>query len=252
MQRLWEIDFLRGIAILMMVLYHLLYDLNNFADYNINVTGGFWRLFQIATATLFLLLVGVSLVLSISRARSKPKQPATLYPKYLRRGLQVFSFGLLLTVVTWFVAPHGVIIFGILHLIGVSIILGYPFYPLRAWWHLPIGVGLIVLGYYLQSRTFDFSWLVWLGFIPKGFFSFDYFPLLPWFGIFQIGMFLGKVLYSDGIRRWPLTDLSRLLPIRALRFMGRYSLVIYVLHQPLLIVSLLLLGVVSLNALLAS
>lgn len=251
-QRLWEVDLLRGVAIIMMVVYHLLYDLYYFAHYSIRVTSGFWHLFQVATATLFLLLVGVSLVLSVTRMRSRQTAPIPLYPRYLRRGLHVFALGMVLTLVTWIAVPQGVIIFGILHLIGVSIILAYPFYPLQPRWNLVIGVGIIAAGLLLQGETFDFPWLVWLGFFPKRFFAFDHFPLLPWFGVVQLGMFLGKVLYDGGVRRWPLPDLSRRLPIRTLCTMGRHALVIYVLHQPILFALLLLLGVISLNTLLAS
>lgn len=251
MQRLWEVDFLRGIAILMMVMYHLIYDLYYLGGYKIDVYHGVPLLLARTTATLFLLLVGISLVLSISKARRTLTRPDSQFSKYLRRGLRIFSLGLLLTLVTWLAAPQGTIIFGILHCIGVSIILAYPFYPLRAGWHLVIGVGIILLGLYLQRQTFTFPWLVWLGFVPKGFFSFDYFPLLPWFGLVQLGLFLGKILYKDGVRRRSLPDLSGFLPVSALRFLGRHSLVIYVLHQPLLILSLLVLGIVSLNDLLA-
>ena len=77
----------------------------------------------------------------------------------------------------------------------------------------------------------DFPWLLWLGFVPAGDQAVDYFPLIPWFGLVLIGLFLGRVLYADNRRRLPLPDLSRLLPIKALQWLGQRSLPIYLLHQ---------------------
>jgi len=68
-KRFWEIDFLRGLAIIMMILFHLLYDLNYFGEYNLNLHSGFWWYFARMTATIFILLVGISLTLSFSRAK---------------------------------------------------------------------------------------------------------------------------------------------------------------------------------------
>ena len=99
-ERFWEIDFLRGIAIIMMVIYHLLYSLHYFSHYNINVYSGFWLYFARATAITFLFLVGVSLAVSFTKAEkiypekniSSDVKEARLFLKYLRRGLKVFSW----------------------------------------------------------------------------------------------------------------------------------------------------------------
>lgn len=70
-RRFWEIDALRGVAIIMMVIYHLLWDLYFFAVLpNIALQVGFWKYYQRTTASLFLTLVGVSLVVSYKRATS--------------------------------------------------------------------------------------------------------------------------------------------------------------------------------------
>ena len=66
--RLWEIDTLRGVAILMMILYHTVYDLSFFSLWPVDVLTGFWRYFAYATASLFLLIAGVALVVSHDRA----------------------------------------------------------------------------------------------------------------------------------------------------------------------------------------
>ncbi len=75
-ERLWEIDVLRGVAILMMVVYHLLWDLHSLGGYDITLRSGFWSYWQIATASLFTGLVGLSLTLSYNRERQHPSRPA--------------------------------------------------------------------------------------------------------------------------------------------------------------------------------
>jgi uncharacterized membrane protein len=100
----------------------------------------------------------------------------------------------------------------------------------------------MALGFYLQEFRFDFSWLLWLGFIPKNFYTFDYWPILPWFGVTLIGIFFGNSLYKNGRRNFKIKDLSNLSIVKVLAFLGRKSLTIYLIHQPLLILILMALG----------
>lgn len=223
---------MRGIAIIMMILFHLLYDLNYFGGYDLNVHSGFWLYFGRATATIFILLVGISLTISYSRAKKKQKK--RIYRKYLKRGLKIFAWGLVISLATWLFLRAGFVVFGVLHLIGISIIIAYPFLKLRLWNLLP-GVLFVSLGLYLKSYTFGFSELMWLGLRPEHFYSVDYFPILPWFGVILIGLFLGYILYPNSTRRFKLCDLSNFAVIRLLCLLGRHSLLIYLIHQPILI-----------------
>ncbi len=223
---------MRGIAIIMMILFHLLYDLNYFGGYNLNIHSGFWLYFGRATATIFILLVGISLTISYPRAKKKQKK--RLYRKYLNRGLRIFAWGLVISLATWLFLRAGFVVFGVLHLIGISIILAYPFLKLRLWNLLP-GVLFISLGLYLKKYTFGFSWLIWLGLKPGQFYTIDYFPILPWFGVVLIGLFFGYILYPNCTRRVNLCDLSNFAVIRSLCLFGRHSLLIYLIHQPILI-----------------
>lgn len=247
-KRFWEVDLLRGLAILMMVTYHVSFDLNYFGVYPIEVTSGGWRIFQRIIGTLFVSLVGVSLSLSYSRARQKQGPKTWLFPKYLKRGLWIFAWGLGITVATLVAVPQGVIVFGVLHLIGFSIIAAYPFFRLRAW-NLVAGAIVIAIGSLLQQFTFDTSWLVWLGLMPHQYFTLDYFPIFPWFGVVLVGMGIGSLVYAGYRRRFSLGDLSGLPLVRQVGFLGRHSLVIYVVHQPLIIFVLGLLGFVNLRSL---
>lgn len=249
-ERFWEIDSLRGVAIITMIIYHFLFDINFFGVYQIDVNGGFLWFMARTTAFTFIFLVGVSLTLSSSRAEITGQYTGGgMFKKFLIRGLKIFSLGLLITLVTWIFIPQEFIMFGVLHFIGISIILAYPFLK-RKYLDLILGLFVIGTGIYLANYTFDFNWLLWLGFIPNTLQTVDYFPLFPWFGVILLGLFSGSLLYKNYERRFKLTDLSNTYPVRGFSFLGRNSLVIYLIHQPVLILVLYLLGAINLNGLL--
>jgi uncharacterized membrane protein len=241
--RFWEVDAARGIAIIMMVIYHTTYDLDALGGYDVDATSGSWALFADATAGLFLFLVGASL--AISRARTS-LTGWKLFRKYLARGLRILAYGMILTAV-FLVLQMGVVAFGILHLIGVSIILAYPFLKLR-FTNLVLGSLIFVAGQYVlaQDLISESYWLLPFGVIPEGVIMPDYRPLLPWFGVVLIGLFVGNVVYADGRRPLGLPDKAS-PPARPLLPLGRNSLFIYLIHQPIVIALLALTGLVSLN-----
>lgn len=230
--RHWEIDGLRGLAVVMMVVYHLMYDLYFFGVSDAIFTSRFWFYFQRTTASLFIVLMGVSLALSYSRSLQQGKE--VRYGKFFRRGVRIFAWGLVVTAVTWLaLGPALAIRFGILHFMGVSIMITYPFLRYR-WPNLVLGILLIGLGKYLQTQTFDLPWLLWLGFEPPNHSYIDYFPLIKWFGVVLLGIFAGNLLYPKNDPAVRLPDLSRLWPMALLRWMGNRSLAIYLMHQPIL------------------
>ena len=230
----------------MMIVFHLLYDLTHFGGYDLNLHSGFWLYFARTTAAIFIFLVGVSLTISFSRAEKIQNSRQKLFLKYLKRGLSIFSWGLITTIVTWVFLRRGFVLFGILHFIGISIIMAYPFLKLR-YWNLFLGITFIALGIHLNNCTFGFPWLVWLGFIPDNFYTADYFPIFPWFGVVLIGLFFGNLLYSDYTRKFNLWDISNFNFIGLFCMLGRRSLMIYLIHQPILIILLYLLGIVDID-----
>ena len=235
--RYWEVDAARGVAILMMVVYHFTYDLYAFGGYAVDAVSGFWARFADATAGLFLLLVGVSLAITAVRGDSG-------FQTYLLRGLRIFGYGMLLTAV-FLVFGMGIVAFGILHLIGVSIVLAYPFLKLKLA-NLVLGVTVFAVGLYVQAGDPTGSpWLLPFGVVPEGWAMPDYRPLLPWFGVVLIGLFIGNVVYGKG-RPSGFTNRSP-VAVKPLLPLGRNSLAIYLVHQPLLVALLAALGVVDLN-----
>jgi uncharacterized membrane protein len=262
--RFWEIDFLRGIAIIMMIVFHVLFDLSYFAGM-FSMTAE-WQYLAYVTATLFLILVGISLSLSYSRAQFSNKinilqrtnakgvdaickisKGKNLFIKYLKRGLMIFSLGLIITITTFILFAQNFIIFGILHLIGLSIILAYPLIR-YCYLNLILGALFIMLGIILKSITVNFPWLLWLG-IKPAFTTFDYFPLLPWFGVVLVGIFVGNSLYPKYTRIFRMPEISNAVakPFKKLLcFLGRHSLIIYLAHQLIIIALLQLFGVINL------
>ncbi|MCK4968184.1 MAG: DUF1624 domain-containing protein, partial [Candidatus Aenigmarchaeota archaeon] len=150
--RFYELDLLRGIAIILMIFYHALYDLFYFADYSVNLWSGvFWFLGR-TSAFLFIFIVGVCMTISYSRAK-KHISRNKLFLKYFVRGIKIFSLGLLITLFTYWYLPSGTIYFGILHFIGVSVVLRYFFLEFK---RLNVFLGLLVIavGYYLKNMNF--------------------------------------------------------------------------------------------------
>jgi uncharacterized membrane protein len=129
-------------------------------------------------------------------------------------------------------------VFGILHLIGASIILAYPFLGLKLP-NVALGAACIATGLYLHG--FHNSWLVWLGTRPD-FFMLDYWPIFPWFGVMLLGVFAGNALYGDR-GKLDASPSARPPSVEPLTFLGRHSLLVYLVHQPILLAALLLLGV---------
>jgi uncharacterized membrane protein len=241
--RFWEVDLLRGVAIVLMVLYHFVFDLDYFAVYDIEVTSGFPLAVARLTASLFLLLVGLSLTLSHSRSRLLG-QEGRFFFRLLKRSAWILGLAMAITIVTYLVMGRGFIIFGVLHLIALSLLLAYPFLRLHMA-NFIFGLLFMLLGLYLQTTSTDYPWLLWLGLAPPDFYSVDYFPVFPWFGVILIGIGLGDLFYIGYRRRMDLPDLSGSIFARGLAFLGQNSLAIYLVHQPVLI-ALFYLGGVSL------
>ena len=222
-----EIDLARTAAILGMVLYHLLFDLHAWYGWQTDVTRGGWQLFAYATASVFLLLSGLSFTLAGNVTTSS----RTTWQKAMRRFAIIGGAAALVTSATWFIDSQSFVRFGILHLLAVSTLL----LPLTRKWKTPFllafAVFLFALGFFVSGKTADTALLLPFGILPKNFFTVDYYPLLPWYGVILCGCALGRALYLDHQPR-PLlqghfwTKLA--LP-------GRHSLLIYLVHQPLLL-----------------
>ncbi len=228
--RYWEIDALRGMAIIMMIAFHATYDMVSFGISGIDIFNGFWWYFPRFIAGLFMFTAGISLTLSLSRAKGLFSE-RKIFRKYALRGCRIFGWGLVITLVTRIFLGKAFVLFGVLHLIGFSIILAYPFLRYR-YLNLALGIFVLFFGLYLGQFRFDFYWLFWLGFRPEGYYSVDYVPIFPWFGWILLGVFFGNFIYGNKIRRLHNQNLESFPINSGLSLLGRNSLAIYLLHRP--------------------
>lgn len=245
--RFWELDFLRGIAVCLMVLLHLWDDLYFFCGFK-GLHPLIWMVWQRVTAGIFIILAGVSLSLSSSRATARGIQSSDGFPvrarHNLQRGIKIFGWGMTVTLVTRLFLREGFVLFGVLHFLGLAIAVSFPFLKLR-YENLWLGLACLGIGSYFARFQLEVPWLLWLGLKPRNFFSVDYFPFFPWFGLVLWGIFIGNTLYHGSIRRFDLNDLHLYPAIRWGCFWGRNSLTLYLIHQPLFIVVLYSMGLIK-------
>ena len=219
----------------MMVIFHLVFDLSFFSIYQVETSHGFWRFFGYMTAALIVLIAGVAVALRAGRT-SLPEEGLTRAIPFFKRGIFLIGVGLLVTIGTYiFLHGEGYVLFGILQLIGTSTILAPFFFKLGKKTIIP-GVIILLAGWMITLPNGP-VWLLWAGIHPVDYISVDYTPLIPWFGVFLIGMAIGVWLYPNGLRSFPLPVwIEQMLHIPSIP--GRHSLIIYLVHQPVLLLIL--------------
>jgi len=229
--RFWEVDSARGIAVIMMIVYHIFFDINFLQVVSIPLTSLAFQLFLYPIGSLFLLIVGISLVLSF-QIYEKKHQRMPPFSKYFWRGVFLFLLALMITFITWIYPHKGYIVFGVIHCISISVILSYWFIS-RPTLSLFVGGLIIVLGVLFTQVTVESPVFFWLGLRSAGFYSLDYFPLCPWFGVVLIGLFAGTRLYPNLQKKY---QRSQIIPTLAYPFvfLGKHALLIYIIHQPVI------------------
>jgi uncharacterized membrane protein len=221
--RVAGLDALRGMAIVAMVIYHFCFDLRYFRltrwDFEHDVL---WLTARTAILSSFLLIAGISAAL----ARRDPRADA----RWPRHVAVIAAAALLVTAASAMMFPQSFIWFGVLHAIAVSLLVARPLID-RPRGAAAVGIGVIVAGLVFSSSRFDARALGWIGFMTHKPMTEDYVPLFPWTGVLLLGIALGHALVKN--RFAVLEPLAR--APRMLRFLGRHSLAVYLLHQPLLI-----------------
>jgi len=233
--RFIELDILRGVAIGLMIFLHLLWDLDYFGLVPLN-----HQIYQlnVVVPITFFLLVGICLTVGKNKNVNKTPLEQKNYNKHLiMRGVKIFGLGVAITIVTIIFMPDRPIIFGVLHFIGLSIILSVPFLKLKYYnllfAFLIIFVGILIGQYPIENPT---VFHLVLGFHQANIWNYtiDYFPLIPWFGVTLLGLVLGNVLYKENKRMFNIPDLSKYRSFTALSWIGKHSLFIYLFHQPVI------------------
>jgi uncharacterized membrane protein len=238
--RFWEIDLARTFAIVAMVTYHSLFLLNYFNIKNTGVPGsyhGLWWWIPVGIVTTFTFLAGLSVTITYSRGKRFSEIRLSRFKirvsAFVLRGLEIFGWGMGITLITRIIAPYEYVKFGILHFFGISFILAAFFIRFR-YVNLILGVAAIAAGIYVAEQGIFVSspWLLWL--MPYSFSTMDYWPLLPFFGVFLLGMFFGTILYPQGNRSFGVPNCNSRV-VSALTLPGRHPLVAYLAQWPVLI-----------------
>jgi len=218
--RIGIIDAIRGVAIILMFIYHFAFDLYDAGMLSaklmyaqpVNILREFF-------AALFVVISGVASVLSRNN---------------LKRGLLLFAAGLAISLVTYIYDPALTVRFGVLSLLGSSAIIFHftkkGLFRLPAWSTLVAFSLLAALTWSIRFHNFDVEHLWMFGFTNYYFTSADYFPLFPYLFIFLAGTSLGRYVADGSMPTWFYSFKCRFFEAA-----GRRSFLIYVIHQPVLI-----------------
>ena len=232
-RRIAAIDIARGVAIVAMVVYHTAFDLSAARLIATDVAGDFaWKIFARLIAGSFMFLVGVSLVLAMERGMD--------WPSFFRRLALVAGGAALVTLSTWWFDARTFVFFGILHAIALTSVLALPFLRLPSAVVAIAAVFFLALPWFFTDPVFDTPALWWVGLQTVPPVSVDYVPVFPWFGAVLAGIVGGRFVAASRARLAAWRPQGT--PWRWLDVAGRWSLLIYLVHQPLIV------GVISLAA----
>ncbi len=221
-KRLQSVDVYRGLAIVAMVAYHTIWDLNYFGTISVGIGIDFgWIAVQRGIVTAFLLLVGAGLWLAHGEA--------IRWPGFWKREALLVAAAVGVSIVTWFQFGEYFAYFGILHAIALFSLLALPFLRASLWLGL-LTAALVLLLPLLNAPLFNPRPLSWIGFFTEVPMTADLVPVFPWFGVTLLGVPGMRLLRDSPIFAWQ----SQNVVPRGLALLGRWSLWIYLVHQPIL------------------
>lgn len=232
-KRYTGLDCLRGIVLISMILFHATWDL-------VYLFGVEWEWFLSGASRLWQQSICWSFILLSGFCWHFSRKP-------WKRGIMIFVAGIIITIVTKIFMPSGIIIFGVLTLLGSSMLIMVPLNQLMKHWN-PVLSAMLFFGLFVFTRNVNYGylgfgkwnfmalpqewyrnlWTTYLGFMQPGFFSTDYFSLVPWLFLFVTGYFL-KLLFEK--HQW--MDMLCKPQCKWLEWLGQHSLLIYMIHQPI-------------------
>ncbi len=231
--RHWELDLFRGIVVIAMIFYHLVFDLIRIFGVTPFVGQSFWMIGPDLIGGGFLVIAGVASVLSNNND----------WPSVAKRGGKIFGVGMGLTLVTLLFTDEYIIVFGILHCIGLSIILGTPFLRLSAKQIGAVAIPILISGYIFEHMGYYGAFTHWIQeTLLDGRMMLDFFSLYPFFAYYLLGICIGKSLWNSIHGRY---QMSR--AVRPIVYLGKRSLWVYLIHQPVLVAFIYLVKMAYLN-----
>lgn len=226
MPRLAVVDLARGLAIVQMIAYHFIYDLTYFGWLHIAMTEEpGWIAWRNAIVSQFLLVAGLGVGIGQAAGRSGAR--------FWRRWAQIAAAAALVSIASaWLFGPR-LIWFGILHFVALALLLARRL-PALGKLNFAIGAAALGLGLSVHDARFDPAWVSWIGLAAHKPATEDYVPLVPWFGLVAIGIGLAALWRKRGFAVPAFLQGLQAAPARALRWLGRWPLTIYLVHQPIL------------------
>ncbi|WP_020558705.1 DUF1624 domain-containing protein [Thiofilum flexile] len=215
------LDALRGLAVVLMIAFHFCYDLNYFGFATFELyTAPFWLHSRTLIVAMFVIIAGMSLYCANHQGVGRGF--------WKREGLLLICSSLI-SIGTWFLFKDTWIFFGVLHFMLLGSVLALPFIHAGKV-NIILGILLIIIGNFLSFPFFDQQSWQFIGLMTHKPFTEDYVPLLPWFGVLLIGISLGAQWGKITYLQRPLTHAAW----KPLLWLGQHSLIVYMLHQPLL------------------
>lgn len=216
--RVPELDFLRGFTLVVMIFWHAGWDLAAYYGFPFDYFSGWLYWVGQGIAVTFMFLAGVSSIFTRN---------------HQKRALKVLLYALVISIATYIFDSEMVILFGILHFMAVNMFL-YPYYKN---WHplvlVALALGIFALGIYFNDVDMGTNLLLPLGLRGFNYASLDYYPLAPYGAFFLLGTVIGPLLYPKGQPRFALN-----IPANPINYVGQHTLIIYILHQPIILVGL--------------
>lgn len=223
-----RLDVLRGLAIVAMIAYHFTWDLGFLGFIKLNIAQVEWGMnIARAIAASFLTLVGISLALSHAKGFD--------FGQFWRRLVLIAGAAALVTLGSWFFMPDAFIFMGVLHCIALTSVLAIPFLRVPLLLLLAAAALAFTMPLLVTLKPWPFGWILGLAVFPPR--TNDYVPLFPWFGFVLTGLAIGRIFSTSTQGLFSPHKLESGVS-QKLALMGRHGLLIYLVHQPLLIAAL--------------
>jgi len=236
-----EIDLIKGIAVILMVIFHYFYVAYLMEKPILDINSNMIHLLAVVAHNIFIFMVGVNMIVSYKKHKQKNKSEDEYIGKQFKRALLLFIFGMIMTFVTYYIFPAKYIQFGIFHFISLSIIVSLLFINNINY----TGIGIIlfsILNYLIVNHKSEFvevcqnnKQICFILGIFNYYSSIDHFSFIPFFLTVLFGMGFGQLIYSkDGKRNINIKQLDRAYKksplLKSLGYVGKQSLNIYLVH----------------------
>ncbi|MBO1256018.1 DUF1624 domain-containing protein [Alteromonas sp. 5E99-2] len=216
--RIYQVDIVRGIACVSMPIFHTVYNLYALGLISEPLTRSlFWVVYQKIGLGTFVFVSGMSFILST--------QNGVNWPQLNRRLLKLGGIAAAISLITWLVFPDKFVKFGVLHFFTAALLLAPFFKQLKYWALIPAAIILITYAIVGKGGLVSNLWLYPFGLMSHRPSSVDYIPLIPWFGVFLLGMVSAYSLVGRVSKTTPATWMKPLI------WLGQHSLFFYIAHQ---------------------